>query len=98
MHHNTHIITNLVHLVKILTSNSCCESFNLAPQWTKNHVSEGKAIEAGEGAHSGDEEVRHGQVHQDVVQVRPELLVLNSARDSDGVNACTGHKEEEHEC
>lgn len=72
--------------VKLLTTNSGCESFNLAPQWTKNHVSEGKAVEAGEGAHSRDEEVRHGQVHQDVVQMRPELLVLNSTCNSEGIN------------
>lgn len=90
--------SNIVHLIKVLTTNSCCKSLNLAPKWTENHVSEGKAVEAGEGAHSGDEEVRYGQVHQDVVQVRAELLVLNSACDSDGVDACTSHKEEEHEC
>lgn len=79
-------------LNKLLTAKSCCESFNLAPDWTKNHVSEGKAVEAGEGAHRGDEEVCHSQVHQDVVQMGPELLILNSTRDSEDINACTGHK------
>lgn len=79
-------------IVKFLTTKCCCKSFNLAPQWTKNHVSEGKAVEAGEGAHRGHQEVCHGQVHQDVVQMRPELLVLNSTCNREGINACTGHK------
>lgn len=72
--------------VKILTANSGCESFNLAPQWTKNHVSEGEAVEAGEGAHSGNKEVCHCQVHQDVVEMRPQFLVLNSTCNSEGIN------------
>lgn len=80
----------------LLTTKSCCKSFNLAPERTKNHVSEGKAVEAGEGAHRGDEEVCHSQVHQDVVQMRPELLILSSACNSKCIDARTSHKQEEH--
>lgn len=83
-------------ILMLLTTKSCCKSFNLASQWSKNHVSEGKAVEAGEGAHGGDEEVCHSQVHQDVVQVRSELLILNSTRNSDDIDACASYKKKEH--
>ncbi len=85
-------------IVKFLTANSGCKPFNLAPQWTKNHISEGKAVEAGEGAHRGDEEVCHRQVHQDVVEMRAELLVLNSTCNSDGIYGCASHEKKEHKC
>lgn len=85
-------------MLLLLTTNSCCKSFDLAPQWTQNHVSEGKAVETGEGAHGRYKEVCHGQVHQDVVQMRAELLVLNSTCDSEDVDGRTSHKQEEHKC
>lgn len=82
----------------LLTTQGCCESFDLAPQWTNNHVSEGKAAEAGEGAHTGHEEVCHGQVHQDVIQMGPELLVLKSTCYGEDINDCSAHKKDEHKC
>lgn len=83
-------------VIMLPTTNSCCKSFNLASDWTKIHVSEGKADEAGEGAHRGDKEVCHSQVHQDVVQMRAELLVCNSACNSQDVDRCTSQPQEKH--
>ena len=80
----------------LLTTKSRCKSFNLAPKWTKNHVSEGKAEEAGERAHGGDKEVCHRQVHQDVVQMRSELLVLDGAHNGERVDGSASHEQEKH--
>lgn len=54
-------------IIMLLTTKSCCKSFNLACNWTREHVFKSKTDEAGERAHRGDEEVRNSQVHQDVV-------------------------------
>lgn len=95
--HVTHFcLVEFIQVLMLLTTKSCCKSFDLAPEGTKNHVSEGKAVEAGEGAHRGDEEVRHSQVHQNVVQMRPELLILSCTCDSKRIDGRTGHKQEEH--
>ena len=82
---------------KALTPQSSGEPFDLAEQRAQHHVFEGEAHEAGEGADGGDEEVGHGQVHQDVVEVRPQLLVLDGAGDGERVDAGAGHKQDEHE-
>ena len=80
------------------TTKTCSKTFNLASQWTKSHVSEGKAVEAGERAHGGNEEVCYSHIDQDVVQMRPELLVLKSTCNGEDVDGRTKHKQQEHEC
>lgn len=81
----------------ILTTNRCSEPFNLAPQLAKSHIPEGKAVEAGERASGRNHEVCHGHVDQDVVQVRAQLLVLNSTCYSEDIDGCSGHKQNEHD-
>lgn len=78
--------------IKILTTKGCCKAFDLASQWTHKHVSGGEAAEAGEDAHAGDQQVGKSQVHQDVVQVRPELLIFDSACNCEHIYARTRHK------
>lgn len=79
-------------LFRVLTTNGCKKSFDLASQGTKYHVSDKEAVEAGESAHSGDQEVCKSHVHQDVVQMGPELLILDSACNCEHIYACTSHK------
>lgn len=86
-----------VSFIKILTTKGCCKSFDLASQRTHKHVSDSEAAEAGEGANTGDQQVCNSQVHQDVVQMRPELLIFDSACNCERIYACTRHKYEKHE-
>lgn len=81
----------------ILASKRCSEAFDLAAQWTQNHVSEGKADEAGGGTCRRNDEVRHRHVDQDVVQMRPQLLILKSARNSEEVDGRASNEQDEHQ-
>lgn len=86
-----------IKLHKNLTTKCSRKAFNLACQWSKDEISGCKRAAGSEGANTGHKKVCHGQVHKDVVEVGPELLVLHGACNGEDVNASANHKYKKHE-
>lgn len=81
-----------------LTTKCCHKTLNLAHMWSKDEISVCKGAAGSEGAHTGHKKVRHSQVHQDVVEVGPQLLVLDGACHCKQIDGSARNKNKECEC